>query len=238
MSVPTEGLTPEQLRSARSAAQPFLSVLNNQSGATPVLETVPDATGAFRCIVAATVRKLRRALYPMSEQLREVSGYNYTPETEARRRAIRGQEYPEPVGCAAAEPTSVPPEEPSLPRDPWVEENVAAERRIMSQQMNLLAPPLESLSASRRTAARLKAGEVVFEEHLDRRRAWVRVNRQPGESDYEAKERYEQLFHRARLEQSQKDLAKILESFPERPRPAESEAVTIRTLQITDGREQ
>lgn len=130
------------------------------------------------------------------------------------------------------------PEEPPLPRDPWVEENVAAERRIMSQRLDLLSHLLKSLSASRRTAARLKAGEAVFEEHLDRRRAGVRVNRQPGESDYEAKERYEQLFRRAGLEQSQKDLAKILESFPERPRPAEPEAVTIRTLQITDGRPQ
>lgn len=95
MSAPeNNGLTPAQLASARGTFAPLFSLLQGQPGGQTVL-IAENPDGSRWEIVAARVRRMRRALYPPSAELAELTAGDRSPANDARRRALRAAEYPE-----------------------------------------------------------------------------------------------------------------------------------------------
>lgn len=91
-------VTQADIDSARALVMPLMHLLRGQSGGTIVLNIpAPDGHKGSTSLVAAHLRKLRRALWPMSKELAAISGCNYRPETEGERRRLRALEYPEPI---------------------------------------------------------------------------------------------------------------------------------------------
>jgi len=85
------GLTAHELAIARSAFAPIFGLLRGQAGGDTVL-VAADAEAEF---VAAWVRRMRRALYPMSSELQRLTDGDRSAANDAKRRRLRAEEYPE-----------------------------------------------------------------------------------------------------------------------------------------------
>lgn len=88
------GLSTAELAQARGAFAPLLGLLHGQPGAETVLVAF-GRDGSRSEIVAARVRRMRRALYPMSGELAALTAGDRSSANDARRRALRAIEYPE-----------------------------------------------------------------------------------------------------------------------------------------------
>lgn len=90
------GLTSDQLARLQHLLSPLMATLHGQSGGSEVL-TVHYPDGKTSQVVAARLRRIRQAAWPMSSELAELSSpyLASTPEREAARRLLRAVEYPE-----------------------------------------------------------------------------------------------------------------------------------------------
>lgn len=85
--LPQDGLSQTDAQRLRAFLAPMFATLNNQGGGESVNVEM----------TVANVRKVRRILYPMPQDLAAVSGFNWSSATESERRALRAAAYPEPV---------------------------------------------------------------------------------------------------------------------------------------------
>lgn len=89
MARPNVGLTPSELTVLQGLVWPLFQDLHGQGGGSLV-----DIS-----MVAARVRKIRRAIYPPSAELAAaIDALVLTKESEAVRRRLRAIEYPEKAG--------------------------------------------------------------------------------------------------------------------------------------------
>jgi hypothetical protein len=90
----------DDLARARSAFAGLLALLRGQPGGETVLVAV-SPEGAQTEFLATHLRRMRRALYPMSPELRALTMGDRSPANNALRRKLREVEYPEPKYEAA-----------------------------------------------------------------------------------------------------------------------------------------
>ncbi len=90
------GLTPFERDAARRWVRPLIEALANQGGGCPIL-TITYADGTSYSMIAAHVRKLRRALWPAPAEYAPLFDpyADRTPEFEAERRRVRAMLWPE-----------------------------------------------------------------------------------------------------------------------------------------------
>lgn len=90
------GLTPDELLRLQHLLSPLMGALHGQGGGSEVL-TIHHPDGKTSTIVAARLRRIRQAAWPMSPELAALSDpYRATtPGREAARRALRAAQYPE-----------------------------------------------------------------------------------------------------------------------------------------------